>query len=75
MSKRFGGGEDAITITITENGEIIMEAAGTISAKNHQSADDFLAETASLAGGEVSREKLKKTHTHTHTDAQERVRS
>ncbi len=75
MASKFGGGEDTIEITIAENGEIIMEAAGSISKKNHQSADDFLKETAALAGGEVSREKLKRTHAHTTTGVRNRQRA
>lgn len=75
MGKQFTAGEDTIQIVIAENGEIIMESAGSISKRNHQSADEFLRETAEMAGGEVTRTKLKKTHTHDHLGVRSKQRA
>ena len=57
-------GGDVVEFEIAENGEIVWKTPGSISAANHSSADKFTKEVEKLAGGEVTREKLKKEHHH-----------
>ena len=55
---------DTIRWEILEDGMISVET-DQISGKNHQSADDLLAQLAKVLGGDVT-VKQKKGHVHTH---------
>ena len=55
---------DIIEAKILEDGTITTRIGGSVSGSNHPSADKFLRQVETLAGGEVSREKLAKGHSH-----------
>ena len=63
---------DIIEVEILEDGQIKF-STDKISAANHASADEFLAEVEELAGGERVTEKNKsrfaKSHAHNHVHA------
>ncbi|MGA0383399.1 MAG: hypothetical protein ACO3L1_00185 [Flavobacteriaceae bacterium] len=55
---------DTIEVEILEDGTITTRVGGSVSDANHLSADKFLRQVETLAGGEVSREKIAKGHSH-----------
>jgi len=60
---------DAIKYEILEDGTITTDN-NQISGKNHQSADELLADLADLLGGEVDvKKKQGHAHSHSHSHA------
>lgn len=55
---------DNIEFEILEDATITTRIGGAISDANHSGADKFLRHIETLAGGEVSREKIAKGHSH-----------
>jgi hypothetical protein len=67
---------DTLTIEILEDGTI-KTTSDSVSAANHESAEQFLSGMARLAGGETTREArtdVKHSHTHTRHHNRERLR-
>lgn len=60
---------DNIELEILEDGTITTRIGGAVSDANHLSADKFLRQVETLAGGETSREKIAKGHTHANQGA------
>jgi hypothetical protein len=64
---------DTLIIEILEDGTI-KTTSDTVSAANHESAEQFLRSVARLAGGETTREARKHVkHGHTHAHVQEKT--
>jgi len=57
---------DNIEFEVLEDGTITTRIGGAVSDANHLSADKLLRQIETLAGGEVSREKIAKGHSHIH---------
>lgn len=67
---------DTLTIEILEDGTI-KTSSDTVSAANHESAEQFLRAVARLAGGETTREArkdVKHGNVHFHAHDKERLR-
>jgi len=62
----WGDDKDKITCTILEDGTIRWEVDGDISAPNHSSADEFLAEVGRLVGGAETIEHKHGYAAHSH---------
>jgi hypothetical protein len=67
---------DTLTIEILGDGTI-KTTSDTVSAANHESAEQFLSGIARLAGGKTTREArkdVKHSHVHTHHHNHEKIR-
>ena len=68
---------DMLIIEILEDGTI-KTTSDTVSAANHESAEQFLRGIARLAGGETTREvrkDVRHNHVHIHTGNREHLRN
>ena len=64
---------DTIEIEILDDGRIKV-TTGKVSAVHHASADELLSLIATLAGGDVSKQRRTTSHNHNHNHATDKSR-